>query len=288
MKNIPEVSFNKENAKQVNGFELMELKGLFASPKETIDHNPHKPHRLNFFANLIITEGEVNHIVDFEKHNLRAGDVMVISKGQIHAFDEFSQYHGYLILFTEEFMHKYIAKNTIAQINHLYNYFLKHQKINDPENGKNLIQTLKNELKSSSPSLANLVGAILTVYLLKLNDKNSYSSPSIDFKSLDYFNQFKFLLEKNFSKTRDAKEYASELSISYRFLNQVCKEVSKNTAKAFIDSYVVLESKRVLVTTTLSVKEISYALGFEEPTNFTKFFKKHTTETPYQFRTHNN
>ncbi|NPD47691.1 MULTISPECIES: AraC family transcriptional regulator [unclassified Lentimicrobium] len=284
MKDIPEISFNKDKEQSISGFELIELKGLFQTSEQPIDHNPYRPHRLNFFANLIITDGEVNHIVDFEVHHLQAGDVMVISKGQIHAFDEFSQYYGYLVLFTEEFMHKYIAQSTIAEIKHLYNYFLKHQKINDLENSQIFISTLKKESKNHSPLLPNLFGALLSIYLLKLNDKNMNTTHFIDIKSLDYFNQFRLLIEKNFSKTRDAKVYASDLSVTYRYLNQVCKEVSKNTAKSFIDSYVVLESKRLLVTTSLSVKEISFVLGFEEPTNFTKFFKKHTKETPFQFR----
>ena len=83
------------------------------------DHNPYLPHRLNFYAILIITEGEVNHIVDFKVHTLKKGDVMVISKGQIHAFEEHTEYNGYLVVFSEAFMHKYIAQSTIARINHL-------------------------------------------------------------------------------------------------------------------------------------------------------------------------
>jgi AraC-like DNA-binding protein len=67
-------------------------------------------------------------------------------------------------------------------------------------------------------------------------------------------------------------------------LNTVSKTVVHQTAKAFIDSFVILEAKRLLVATTLSVKEISYECGFDEPTNFLKYFKKHTNLTPTQFR----
>ncbi len=41
----------------------------------------------------------------------------------------------------------------------------------------------------------------------------------------------------------------------------------------------------MLVSTSLSVKEIAFALGFGEPTNFLKYFKKHTSLTPVEFRT---
>ncbi|WP_372772813.1 helix-turn-helix transcriptional regulator [Mangrovibacterium sp.] len=285
MKSIPEVQFRSEKTTQVNDFEFVALEDLMSAIAKPRDHNPYQPHRLGFFVILIITEGEVNHIVDFKIHTLRAGDVMVMSKGQIHAFDEFSKYKGYLVLFTEAFMQKYMAQSTIAQINHLYNYFLRQEKISNPYHNHIILRVLNEELKSNSPSLPNIVGSIISIYLLKLNEENNRSTVvSIDNKNLDFFSHFKQLLEEHFSKTRDAKAYASELSISYKHLNEVCNEIANVTAKSFIDRYVILEAKRMLVSTSLSVKEIAFKLGFDEPTNFLKYFKKHTNITPVEFR----
>ena len=49
----------------------------------------------------------------------------------------------------------------------------------------------------------------------------------------------------------------------------------------------MLEAKRILAHTTESVKEIGYDLGFDEPTNFIKYFKKHSKFTPTEFREQN-
>lgn len=46
----------------------------------------------------------------------------------------------------------------------------------------------------------------------------------------------------------------------------------------------VLEIKRALATSNASVQEITYTFGFDEPTNFVKYFKKHTGYSPAQFR----
>jgi len=285
MKKIPEISFWKNRVLQVKGFQLFKLEDLITDALKPTDHSPYLPHRLNFYAILIITGGEVNHIVDFKVHTLKKGDVMVISKGQIHAFEKDAEYKGYLVVFSEAFMQKYIAQSSIAQINNLYNYFLKQEKINNPHYNQILLNELKEELKKDSSSLPNIVAALLTVYLLKLNDENlCVAKTFLDNKYLEYFNQFKLLLEQNYSKTRDAKVYASDIAISYKHLNDVCKNIVKTTAKSFIDKYVILEAKRMLVSTSLSAKEIAFTLGFDEATNFFKYFKKHTSLTPVEFR----
>jgi AraC-like DNA-binding protein len=55
-------------------------------------------------------------------------------------------------------------------------------------------------------------------------------------------------------------------------------------AKTYISEYLTLEIKRFLMNTNLSIKEIAYQTGFEDPTNFVKFFKKHSNRTPAEFR----
>ena len=57
-----------------------------------------------------------------------------------------------------------------------------------------------------------------------------------------------------------------------------------STPKKIIDDRIMLEAKRLLAHSSESVKEISYSLGFDEPTNFVKYFRKHHLSTPIEFR----
>lgn len=68
MKNIPEINFWKDKVLQIKGFQFYKLEELITDELKPADHNPFLPHRLNFYAILIITQGEVNHIVDFNVH----------------------------------------------------------------------------------------------------------------------------------------------------------------------------------------------------------------------------
>jgi AraC family transcriptional regulator, transcriptional activator of pobA len=54
--------------------------------------------------------------------------------------------------------------------------------------------------------------------------------------------------------------------------------------KVIISERVLLEIKRLLVHTNQSIKEIGFDLGFNEPTNFIKYFRQQTGQTPSEFR----
>ena len=56
------------------------------------------------------------------------------------------------------------------------------------------------------------------------------------------------------------------------------------TPKAYLDQRRLLEAKRLLSFSDLSIKEVAYGLGFDEPTNVNKFFRKHAGLSPGDFR----
>ena len=97
---------------------------------------------------------------------------------------------------------------------------------------------------------------------------------------------FKFeSLIKQFSSSKHTIDfYANKLNISAVYLAECIKHSSGKTFKKVLNEYVILEAKSVLTHTTKSIKEISFLLGYSEPSNFTSFFKKETGQTPNQYR----
>jgi AraC-like DNA-binding protein len=98
------------------------------------------------------------------------------------------------------------------------------------------------------------------------------------------FQNFTTLLEANFNKTRSANFYASELGVTYKHLNTISKALVNKTAKTVIDDYVILQAKRNLINSSIKSTQLAYKLGFEDATNFTKYFKKNTGLTPKSFK----
>ncbi|KUG09970.1 helix-turn-helix domain-containing protein [Solirubrum puertoriconensis] len=83
---------------------------------------------------------------------------------------------------------------------------------------------------------------------------------------------------------RSPSYYAEQLCIHPNHLNTVAKRITGKTASQLVQEAVVTSAKSLLISTTLSVKEVAYRLHFSEPTHFVGFFKKHTGHTPLQFR----
>lgn len=284
MKNIPNISFQSEN--QTKDFELLNLSKFFARLDAIKDHDPTAPHRISFFALLIVTKGEGKHKIDLKEYNLEEGTVLKIAKGQIHAFQKKAKYEGFLIVFTEDFVLNYFSKSSINIISHLYNYHIASPISNNKSGNEAMLNQLLEEINiENTYAQKNIVAALLDLYLLRLERKtNTGSLQGSKSKNYNLFIQFKNLVESNYVKTRNVKDYASMLFISTKHLNKVVKEFTLNTAKYFIDNFVILETKRAMASSNYSLKEIGYAIGFDEVTNFTKFFKKHTGTTPKQFK----
>lgn len=104
--------------------------------------------------------------------------------------------------------------------------------------------------------------------------------------------RFLELLEKQFpiSKTntvvklKSPKDFAEELNVHVNHLNHTIKKILGKCTTDCIQERVLIESQKLLKSTSLSVAEIGYCLGFEYPTYFSSFFKKFTSITPVQYR----
>jgi AraC family transcriptional activator of pobA len=92
------------------------------------------------------------------------------------------------------------------------------------------------------------------------------------------------LIEENFRKERLIGFYADKLAMTLDRLNDHVKRATGVTAGHMIRQRVLTEAKRQLVFTGQPIHEISYDLGFADPSHFARFFRKQTAMTPQQFR----
>jgi len=96
--------------------------------------------------------------------------------------------------------------------------------------------------------------------------------------------EFKKILLSGFRTIKSPSAYASQLNVSESYLNESLKKVTGFSVTYWIQHEVVLEAKRMLYYTSLSVKEVAHQLGYEDHTYFSRLFKKFTDVTPLTFR----
>lgn len=98
------------------------------------------------------------------------------------------------------------------------------------------------------------------------------------------YERFKALLESRYPSWHQVDCYAKALGCTPKSLNRATHALAGLSAKEAIDRRIVLEAKRLLTHTDLPVYQISEGLGFDEATNFSKFFLRHTKQAPAAFR----
>ncbi len=286
---IPEVKLAQVTNKEF-GFRIATNREILLD--ESLDHNPFRPHRIRFYAILFILEGEGVHYIDFKKYRYEKGNIIFISKEQVHAFEKNMEREAYFLLFTNDFLEKGSAGSNLMQELSLYNYQLYSPVISlkdkeqEMKTFSRLVKIIKQEFEGENDLLTQeMIHAALKVFLClaeRIRKENLSLSPT----SLYHgdFIQFQKLLNKNILSSRKVQFYADAMLISTKKLNRITREVVGLPAKAYIHDCLLLEIKRLLMNTSLSIKEIAYQTGFEETTNFVKYFKKHKGMNPSAFR----
>ena len=205
-------------------------------------------------------------------------------------FDAKEKYKGKLLVFTDEFFCKSEADRTFLHSTILFNDLISDASIQLEASNREfaqLFENIRNELKEEVDKNQSDILRNLLHNLLLLAERVKRKSGFQEIKKgadLDYTILFKDLLNENFSKLKTVSSYAKLIQVSEKRLTQATTKVLGKTPKEMMDEKVMLEAKRLLTYTNKSIREIGYILGFDEPTNFTKYFRKHSTKTPVEFR----
>lgn len=285
---IPKIAFNRNKDLDV---EVMSFRELFSKLNRSSDHDPFAVHRIEFYLILIVKEEFYSHFVDFKSYELAAGSALFITQNQVHRFGEdLKKAEGICVIFNRSFMDKYYFLSDNYKLNRIFNYHIETPVIHQAEMGRDSLVDIAIQLYNEYHfpdefAKAEMLRTLLNVLLLKAERAKEVQSAHVAPAGwLETFSAFKDLLEKEYVNTRSSRTYANNLFVSYKQLNNILKSLTGKTVKAFIDDFVITEIKRYLVSTALSVQEVSYKTGFEEPSNMIKFFKKNTGNTPHQFR----
>lgn len=285
---IPEIDFTNWHKKK-SDFQILTNKEVFVE-KPLPGHSRFKPHRIQFYSIIFIRSGKGNHFIDFKTYDYQKGTIFFIAREQVHAFEWNDQREAQFLTFTEDFFQKSRLGSTLIHSTGLFNYQMNEPKLqlNDEqfERFDRLVTLIEKEYGQMDEFVSEeIILSSLRIFLCfaeRIRMEHQKELPISKYK--EEFIYFQRLLKQHLFESRMVQFYAEKLNYSTKKLNRMSKDVVQRTAKDYINDLLIMEIKRFLMNTNLSIKEISFKVGFEEPTNFIKYFKKYTNKTPSQFR----
>ena len=282
-KNIKKYTFKSGLPQE---FEIVAIKQLYQTASEVIS----APHRTAFYHIIWFQKGSTTHLVDFKPVDIQANTMLFLNKDTVHRFDPKGDIDGKILLFTDTFFCKTASDSKFLRSNILFNDLFSVSQIQIQDETlpfAHLLQLMETELQNPKDLLQGDILKNLLHNFLLLAERERRKQNFVAVKhgaDLDYLILFKDLLEADYQQFRQVGYYAEKLTVTEKRLNQATSAILDKSPKQIIDERVMLEAKRLLAHTNDSVKEIGFDLGFDEPTNFIKYFRKHAQSTPVEFR----
>lgn len=240
--------------------------------------------RPDFHHLICVDAGALWHMVDFTGYTLEAGSVLWVRPGQVQQFGDLTAAAGHVVLFESGFV-----DSTTAAATRLDTAFDPAYRPLDDHDHARLTTTLGQlitELDATSdprPVRALIAAHLLAVALLVLAHPAHQVGTTAP-EHTETFLRFRTAVERQYPTRRDVAHYAASLGYAPRTLTRATQQAAGIGAKKYIDHRVILESKRLLAHTNEPVHRIAAHLGFDDTSNFVKYFHQRAGHTPTTFR----
>lgn len=245
-------------------------------------------HQNDYYIFGLVENGTGCGFIDFKEPHVSSGEVFLIQPGQAHRLISPGNAEGWMLfadsgllgsaekcifddfsLFASSFVIDKRRQNELVQIASIL---------------ANRMDCIPDRLaKATARRLSETFIGIVAEAVERINLQQTKHSR----RHIEIVLSFRRLLAEHLATSRQPSYYASLLNISTVYLNEVVKGVTGMNATLYIKNEVVLQAKRLLVHTRLTVKEISGRLGIDDYAYFSRLFTQATGISPTLFRERN-
>lgn len=245
-------------------------------------------HKHSFYEVVWTESGTSRQAIDYKEYEVLPNSLFFISPNQVHRFEEWRPLKGGTILFTEDFfLLNHNNRDILFELSFLDNLYANPCIQLDENNFAEVKQTIDliaKEQRRRYKSQA-ITQALLHVLLAQVQRCVDIASENpVPKKHLVLFKQFKKLLDKHFAENKTTSFFAGQLHITAHHLNLITKSVTGSTASKVIRERSILEAKRLLTFSDLTVTEIATQLNYFDSSYFSKLFKAETNKAPAAFK----
>lgn len=242
----------------------------------------------NLFQIFLITSGGGMLLSGGERIKIETPCILTIPSNTLHGFAFQSEVRGEVFTFSEQLFESWLQLDPalFSRFEQLQYLALEpasvsYQEVSEWKN--KLIATLQSMDQLAQFTIPLLVQLLLiAIYRVEPREQSIFSTT--DSRTLKHFKAYRVLLKQYGHKGKGVSYYAQALGITGVHLNRVCKTVVGQTALRVAHEYLINEALKYLHSTTYSVAEVAYFLGFKDPAHFSKLFKKIKGVPPGRFR----
>lgn len=282
--------------KSINIFDEQKIKDFFLlkiDPERYLNSEIRykEPYKNNFFAIVITTNRDTNvKIGDAEIDNSK-NNISFSSKNQLVSWNSIKYEKGvtYIFFFNPEFVGFDSECSDIYQELPYFNIYTS-PFYSLSENKLNSLMEIAEKIFEEQVNFTNLSEEIIKSYfriflfnIKRMLEPVNFTDGSVNRQQEIAFH-FENLIKNTVNKRKPIAEYAKELNISQVYLSECIKKTTDKSAKKIIDEYLIADAKSLLFQTYKPVSEIAASLGFDDLSNFVKYFKTQTQMTPKAFR----
>ena len=149
-----------------------------------------------------------------------------------------------------------------------------------------LLHVFIDEFETTDKIQGEMLQMLLKRFIIKCVRlaKDQLITHELDNKQIDTIRKFNFLVDAHFKEKRLVKDYADLLFKSPKTLSNLFSIYNQKSPQQIIHDRFILEAKRLFSFTDMSINEVGFDLGYEDPAYFSRFFKKHTGLTPSEYK----
>lgn len=252
---------------------------------------PKAPFRMDYYALCICTSGEINIEIDRQEYKVDAHSFLMAAPSTIVKFVKTSDdFMMKLLFFDKNFLIKNISNPFIIEKMNLFSkgsYSIVKTSAKNSSVLQNLLDDLDKKSKKQGKFTEEIIRTIIFQLLLEtaeiIEQENSVNPEKEEGKK-DLYLKFSKLIRENITRERTVQFYADQLHVSNKYLIEIIKKASGKTPHEVIDEALLKEAYVMLGNPDLTISEIAFELQFNSASAFGRFFKKHTTLSPSEYR----
>jgi len=246
------------------------------------------PHVLRFHDILLVTHGRGSFKLDGEHCRVAPGVMLFTRPGELRAWDV-DALDGACLFFAEEFVAEAFSDLRFLE---QFAFFRDTRpsaalELAPPERRAFLARfaAMQKEIRSLGDDASLALRAMLYELLVLIHrwyTRRHGLAPRTAPNRL--VERFQRLVDRDHAHRHRLQDYAAELGVSPGHLNALCRSTLRECASRVLRRRLTLEAKRLLAHSDLTAAQVGFALGFEDPAYFTRFFRREAGEPPTRFR----